>query len=250
MSNYQIRVKGELDPRYAELFGILALTHTPDGDTLLTVEIIDQAALHGVLARCRDLGITLISVNPVYPVNSGRSSKSAEISNGKVETNGKKEIEMSVIHAEYSTVIDANAKDIYAVLADYHVGHAAILPRPPFTDLIVEKGGIGAGTVLTTRVKAYGRIMSYHQVVSEPEPGRVIMEKDMDTAQYSMFTLDPLNGGKQTRVTIFCEFPVVPGFEGVLQRMFQPAYSRGILKQELHNLAHYLHNNATVVNPA
>ena len=65
MSNYQIKVKGQLDPRFGAWFGNLALTHTPEGETLLSGEIIDQAALHGLLARCRDLGVTLISVNPV-----------------------------------------------------------------------------------------------------------------------------------------------------------------------------------------
>jgi hypothetical protein len=62
---YQIRVKGELDPRLSEWFGGLAIAHTPNGDTLLTGTVLDQAALHGVLSRCRDLGVTLISVNPL-----------------------------------------------------------------------------------------------------------------------------------------------------------------------------------------
>ena len=70
MSNtYQIRVKGQLDTRLAGWFGDFAIAHTPDGDSLLTGAIIDQAALHGVLARCRDMGLTTISMNPVmYPI--------------------------------------------------------------------------------------------------------------------------------------------------------------------------------------
>jgi hypothetical protein len=128
---------------------------------------------------------------------------------------------MSGIQVEYSMVVDALPEAIYAVLSDYRVGHPAILPRPPFTELTVEKGGKGAGTVVMTRVKVFGRTTSYHQVVSEPEPGRVLMEKDMDTEQYSTFTLDPLDGGKQTRVTIFCEFPLEPGFVGIMQKLTQ-----------------------------
>ncbi len=73
MSNYQIRVKGQLDPKLGAWFGNLVLTHTPDGDTLLNGEVIDQAALHGVLARCRDMGITLISVKPVPDTSMGES---------------------------------------------------------------------------------------------------------------------------------------------------------------------------------
>src|SRR6266851_1594433 len=110
---------------------------------------------------------------------------------------------MSGVQVKYSMVIDARPEELYAVLSDYHVGHPAILPRPPFTDLVVEKGGKGAGTVILSHVKMFGRTTSYHQEVSEPEPGRVLVEKDMDTGQYSKFTLDPLNAGKQTRVTIF-----------------------------------------------
>jgi hypothetical protein len=53
------------------------------------------------------------------------------------------------------------------------------------------------------------------------------------------FTLDPLNGGKQTRVTIFCEFPLEPGFMGIMQRLFQARIIQGMLKQELENLGNY-----------
>jgi len=67
MSNYQIRVKGQLDPRLSAWFGDLAITYTLDGDSLLTGKFIDQATLHSVLARCRDMGITLISINPIKP---------------------------------------------------------------------------------------------------------------------------------------------------------------------------------------
>jgi hypothetical protein len=64
MTEYQIRIKGQIDRNLSEWFGGLAITHMSDGDTLLIGTIVDQAALHGVLARCRDLGITLISFNP------------------------------------------------------------------------------------------------------------------------------------------------------------------------------------------
>jgi hypothetical protein len=63
---YQLKVKEHLDPLLSARLGDFAMLHTPDGTTLLTGVIVDQAALHGVLARCRDLGLTLISLNP-YP---------------------------------------------------------------------------------------------------------------------------------------------------------------------------------------
>ena len=65
--NYEIRVKGHLDPSWANSMGGLTIIHLPNGETLLTGALPDQAALHGVLDRLRDLGVQLISVNPVEP---------------------------------------------------------------------------------------------------------------------------------------------------------------------------------------
>ena len=64
-SDYQIRVQGSLDASLASWFGNFAISHAANGDnTLLTGSAVDQAALLGAVARCRDLGLTLISVNP------------------------------------------------------------------------------------------------------------------------------------------------------------------------------------------
>ena len=63
---YVIRVSGHLDQHWAARLG-LALTHDPDGTTSLTGAVPDQAALHGTLARIRDLGVTLISVAAADP---------------------------------------------------------------------------------------------------------------------------------------------------------------------------------------
>ncbi len=59
---YEICIKGQLDPRWAERFDGMNLTHTRDGTTLLTGPVVDQAALHSVLRKVRDLGLTLVSV--------------------------------------------------------------------------------------------------------------------------------------------------------------------------------------------
>ena len=64
---YEIRRKGHLDDRWAEWFEGLAITLEEDGDTLLTGPVIDQAALHGLLKKVRDLGLSLVSVSPVEP---------------------------------------------------------------------------------------------------------------------------------------------------------------------------------------
>lgn len=64
---YQIRIKGHLGPQWSEWFEAMVITRTSDGDTLLTGPVVDQSALHGVLKKIRDLGIPLLSVNPLPP---------------------------------------------------------------------------------------------------------------------------------------------------------------------------------------
>jgi hypothetical protein len=64
---YEIRLKGHLDDRWAAWFGDLTLTREDNGETLLTGPVVDQAALHGLLRKVRDLGLPLISVTRVRP---------------------------------------------------------------------------------------------------------------------------------------------------------------------------------------
>ncbi len=64
---YQIRIKGHLDRRWTEWFGVVSITLEDNGDTLLTCLVVDQAALHGLLRRVRDLGTPLISAIRVNP---------------------------------------------------------------------------------------------------------------------------------------------------------------------------------------
>jgi hypothetical protein len=64
---YQIRIKGQLDRKWIDWFGDVTITLEESGDTLLTCPVIDQAALHGLLKKVRDLGMPLLSVNRVEP---------------------------------------------------------------------------------------------------------------------------------------------------------------------------------------
>jgi len=64
---YQIRLKGHLGSQWTDWFEGLTITLEENGDTLLTGPVIDQAALHGLLKKVRDLGMPLVSVSPVEP---------------------------------------------------------------------------------------------------------------------------------------------------------------------------------------
>ncbi len=64
---YEIRIKGRLDPHWSEWFSDLELTYLDENETLLAGLLSDQAALHSLLERIRDLNLTLISVNCNIP---------------------------------------------------------------------------------------------------------------------------------------------------------------------------------------
>ena len=70
---YQIRIKGHLGQQWMDWFDGLSITLEEDGDTLLTGPVIDQAALHGLLKKVRDLGMPLVSVRPLEPGQADQS---------------------------------------------------------------------------------------------------------------------------------------------------------------------------------
>jgi hypothetical protein len=73
---YQIRIKGHLGLQWTDWFEGLTITLEEEGDTLLTGPVVDQAALHGYLKKVRDLGMPLLSINPI---GSGHPEASDEI---------------------------------------------------------------------------------------------------------------------------------------------------------------------------
>lgn len=64
-TDYEICVRGRLDPRWARWFDGLAITHPDDGTTVLRGPVVDQAALHGLLQRLGDVGLELLSLREV-----------------------------------------------------------------------------------------------------------------------------------------------------------------------------------------
>jgi hypothetical protein len=70
---YEIRIKGHLDTRWADWFEGLSFTHESDGTTILSGPVVDQAALHGLLRKVRDLGLPLVAVRPIKPSSADTS---------------------------------------------------------------------------------------------------------------------------------------------------------------------------------
>ncbi len=129
-----------------------------------------------------------------------------------------------------SALIPAQPQEIYAIIADYHYGHQQIIPRPPFVSLAVEEGGIGKGTVIFVKMRMLGQDQSFRSVISEPEPGRVLVETN-DNGYVTTFTVDPRADEQQAYVTISTDIGDRPGIRGALElwflnRLLHPVYVR------------------------
>jgi hypothetical protein len=144
---------------------------------------------------------------------------------------------MSNIVVRAAAEIDGAPAEVYALLSDYRVGHPSILPKPYFKEVIVEEGGQGAGTVVRVLMAVMGKDYPYHLIVSEPEPGRVLQETDLEQDLVTTFTSDPLSGGLQTRLTITTTLKASPGLKGALEKLLYPMTLRPIYKKELQNIA-------------
>src|SRR5438067_7779567 len=140
---------------------------------------------------------------------------------------------MATHRVSAEAVIDAPPDRAFAILADYRVGHPAILPQPPFDHLVVEQGGVGAGTVIRFRMKAFGVTRAMRAVVTEPDPGPVLVETDQDGNVVTTFTVDPVDGSRRARVATSTEMDVGGRLLGWLRRrlvdrLLRPAYRREI----------------------
>ena len=145
---------------------------------------------------------------------------------------------MAQIHTQATAILAARPEDVYAIIADYHRGHREILPHTRLGglyDLHVEQGGYGAGTVISFKSRLLGAEQVLHQRVSEPEPGRMLVEQAIDSPQNetTTFTIDPADEGQRSRITIATTMNASPGLRGAIERTATLLLMRGIYRQEL-----------------
>lgn len=136
-----------------------------------------------------------------------------------------------------SAIIPARRGRVYSLLANYRDGHARILPKQ-FSELEVEQGGIGSGTVIRFQMTLLGKKQNFRAAIAEPEPGRLLVESYTDPeGTVTTFTVDAGNAPADSKVTISTEMPVRGGVLGAIERMFATLLLQPIYRKELENLA-------------
>jgi uncharacterized protein YndB with AHSA1/START domain len=136
--------------------------------------------------------------------------------------------------------IEAPAEKVYAVFADYREAHPKILPPRFFVDLSVEEGGHGAGTTLVVKGRFAGRTRSMRGIVTEPEPGRRLVEIYPDERTVTTFAVDPEPGEEACTVTISTVLPTRRGAAGWIERSIVRRLLKRAYAEELDLLAAYV----------
>ena len=134
-----------------------------------------------------------------------------------------------------SAVINAPAETVYEVIADYHNGHPYILPEKYFSNLEVLEGGYGAGTKVRFDMHVYGNTQTSEAVITEPEPGRVLVESIEESGVVTTFIVEP-QGENQTKTTFETEMNEPAGLFAPLIRWVTKRYLRQVYQAELAQL--------------
>ena len=142
---------------------------------------------------------------------------------------------MTTIRASFEAPIAAPAACVYNCLADYVNHHPHFLPTA-FSAMQVTQGGYGAGTELQVKLKVSGHARVYRTRVSEPEPGWVLRETDLDLGTETTFTLTPHDGGVLVRIdTVYQR----GGLAGLMEQIVAPYLLRSLYADKLQRLDRY-----------
>jgi uncharacterized protein YndB with AHSA1/START domain len=142
---------------------------------------------------------------------------------------------MAKVTASADRVIDARSDQVYSYLADQNQ-HQKFLPDA-FSEFQVLEGGVGAGSVTRFKITAGGRTREYNMKVSEPEPGRTLVETDQGSSLVTTFTVTP--EGEKSRVNITTNWDGAGGIGGFFERTFAPKAMHRLYLDELDRLNTY-----------
>jgi hypothetical protein len=137
-----------------------------------------------------------------------------------------------VLHVAATGKVGGAATAVYRMIADYRNGHTRIIPPRYFRNLAVDVGGYGAGTLIRYDMLAFGRTVHARARVTEPEPGRRLVETDLDKGAVTTFVVDSL-GGRSSLVTIATDIPVRGGLLGGLERFMLRSFLKRVYAAEL-----------------
>jgi uncharacterized protein YndB with AHSA1/START domain len=143
---------------------------------------------------------------------------------------------MAKVNASAERTIDAPAERVYGYIADMHK-HSHFLP-PQFSDFKVEEGGVGEGTVTSFAVTAGGRTRNYRMRVTEPVPGRTLVESDVNSSLVTTFNVEAQ--GDKSLVRIHTSWDGAGGIGGFFERTFAPKAMQRIYLDELDRLNAYV----------
>ena len=144
-------------------------------------------------------------------------------------------------HISGERLMDAPADVVYHCISDYREHHrpGGFLP-PHFSSFQIERGGVGAGTVMRFNVSLGGRTRRMTHEVHEPEPGRVLIEGGPH--ERTTFTVDPVGAGCRVRIDTVI---VGSGLDGLLTRLAAPLLMPRLFADELERLERHAQAHAS-----
>lgn len=143
-----------------------------------------------------------------------------------------------------SRIITAPRSMVYNFLADYVNHHSKILPRKYFDGIAIEQGGYGEGTHLRYDVKAYGARHTFHSVVHEPEPGYTMLELEVESGAYTVYSVQDL-GERGSKVTISARPQTGEGLLSAIESVLVRRLLQNVFAERLRLLEKALSSPAT-----
>ncbi len=140
------------------------------------------------------------------------------------------------IQVDVERTIPAPRERVHEVLTDYANGRPRILPPANYRDYKVLRGGRGAGTQVSYRLRAGRRERPYEVEVSEPAPGATVVERDRNSSLVTTWTLVPTTDGTATNLKLSTAWRGSGGVGGFFERTFAPRGLRRIYDEVLDRL--------------